>query len=154
MFCPKCGNPDQAPESYCRQCGLFLPDLAKPVKTETSPETHFRANIALSSMTIVACITLAILLWSMLAFRDDTHPLIYVTAGLLIAMAMWHIQTLWRTILLKKQFKKNRSAREMDTGFHGDTAKLLDEADLANLVPATVTEQTTNHLAEKRSRSS
>ncbi len=28
MFCPKCGNSGQAPDSYCRQCGEWLPDLS------------------------------------------------------------------------------------------------------------------------------
>ena len=28
MFCPKCGRGGQAPDSYCRQCGDWLPDLS------------------------------------------------------------------------------------------------------------------------------
>ncbi len=154
MFCPKCGNPDQTPESYCRQCGIFLPDLSKPVRTETPPETHFRANIVLSSMTIVACTTLSILLWTMLAFRPDTPTLIYVTAGLLFAMAIWHIQTLYRTLQLRKHFKKAKVTRELDTVRAADTGKLLDEADLSDVVPASVTEHTTKHLSETKFRSS
>ncbi len=29
MFCPKCGTADQIENSYCRNCGEFLPDLTK-----------------------------------------------------------------------------------------------------------------------------
>ncbi len=154
MFCPKCGNPDQTPESYCRQCGIFLPDLSKPVRTETPPETHFRANIVLSSMTIVACTTLSILLWTMLAFRPDTPTLIYVTAGLLFAMAIWHIQTLYRTLQLRKHFKKTKATRELGAAPDAETGRLLDEADMSNVVPASVTEYTTKHLSETKVRSS
>lgn len=154
MFCPKCGNPDQTPESYCRQCGIFLPDLSKPARMETPPETHFRANIVLSSMTIVACTTLSILLWTMLAFRPDTPTLIYVTAGLLFAMAIWHIQTLYRTLQLRKHFKKTKATRELRAAPDAETARLLDEADMSNVVPASVTEYTTKHLSETKVRSS
>lgn len=29
MFCPNCGKAEQIPNTYCRQCGEFLPDLTK-----------------------------------------------------------------------------------------------------------------------------
>ena len=155
MFCPKCGKAEQLPETYCRQCGIFLPDLSKPLKSNHTPEEHVKANAVLSSMTIVTCFTLVILLWSMLAVRDDTHPLIYVTAGLLFAMGIWHIQTLWRILLLKKHIMKNKRPQEtlQETGT-ASTGKLLDQADFESVVPASVTENTTRHLAEKTDRSS
>ncbi len=158
MFCPSCGRADQIAESYCRQCGTFLPDLLKPVKQPTPPEQHVLANIVLSSMTIVACFTLAILLYTLLAFKPDTHPLIYATAGLLIAMGAWHIQTLWRAILLRKHFKKTKpnivedvaSSNSIDV----NTDKLLETPDLSDFVHASVTENTTRHLDEVKKRSS
>ena len=93
MFCPRCGKAEQLPETYCRQCGLFLPDLSKPVKRELPPEDHLKANAVLSALTIIVSFTLSILLFAFFGFRSDTHPLIYVTAGLLIAIGGWHIQT-------------------------------------------------------------
>lgn len=154
MFCPKCGKSDQSPETYCRQCGTFLPDLSKPLKSPLPPEEHINANIVLSSMTIVASFTLAILLWSMLAFHENTHPLIYVTAGLLFAMGIWHIQTLWRILLLRKHFKKNKPPKEATLGVSAATGKLLEQADFENAAPASITDHTTKHLAEPRKRSS
>lgn len=157
MFCPKCGKAEQRPETYCRQCGVFLPDLSKPFKREAPPEDHFKANTVLSILTIVVCAAMAILIYLMLAFRPDTHPLTYVTAGMFIAIGGWHVQTLIRTLKLKKQFQKrippveaegvtveNQPAVEART-----TSKLLDPADMTNAVPASVTENTTRHLAEK-----
>ncbi len=155
MFCPCCGIADQTPDSYCRQCGTFLPDLSKPQKQPIPPEQHVLANIVLSSMTIVACFTLAILLYSMLAFRPDTHPLIYATAGLLIAMGAWHIQTLWRAILLRKYFKKmKRAAEDVPRTINVTTDKLLETPDLSDFVLGSVTENTTQHLKETQKRSS
>ena len=77
MFCPRCGKAEQLPETYCRQCGLFLSDLSKPAKRERPPEEHLRANKILNSLTIVVSFTLAIVRYSILGFRSDRHPLIY-----------------------------------------------------------------------------
>ena len=146
MFCPKCGNADQQPETFCRKCGLFLPDLTKPVKGPVSPEQHVTANTVLSSMTIVASFTLAILLWSTLAFRPDTHPLIYVTAGLLGAIGFWHIQTLWRTLLLRRQLKALKPPRADD--IEQTAPKSLNNANFDDLVPPSVTDRTTRELSK------
>jgi hypothetical protein len=153
MFCPKCGNADQSPETYCRKCGTFLPDLTKPLKGPIKPEEHVKVNLVFSAMTMVACFSLAILLYSILAFRDDTHWLIYATAGLLTAMGFWHTQTLWRSILLRRHFAKNVRTQEVDRTAPV-TGKLLNEADFENVVPASVVDHTTKHLSESKLRSS
>ncbi len=159
MYCPRCGKAEQQPETYCRQCGLFLPDLSKPVKREIPAEEHLKANTVLNSMTIVTSLTLSILLF---AIQPGRHPLIYVTAGLLIAIAAWHIQTFIRTQKLKKQWKRRTPAAESLSAWDESpptiksaaTAKLLDEADFSNTVPASVTETTTRHLTERPQRKS
>ena len=144
MFCPRCGKADQVPETYCRQCGLFLLDFSKPHKRESPPEEHLKANTVLSVMTIVASFTLSFFLFLVLGFRSFTHPLIYITAGILLAIGGWHIQTLIRTLMLKKQWKQRTPIAFKST----PTAKLLDEADFADAIPASVTEHTTKHLAD------
>ena len=150
MFCPRCGKAEQTAESYCRQCGLLLPDLSKPLKRESPPEEHLKANTVLSLMTICASFTLSFLLFLILGFRDFTHPLIYVTAGILIAIGGWHIQTLIRTLMLKKQWQRRTPLTETQMAFKSTpTAKLLDEADFEDAIPASVTEHTTRHLAKK-----
>ena len=101
MYCPRCGKAEQPPETFCRQCGVFLPDLSKLVKRELPPEDHLKANAVLSAMTIVASFTLSVLLFAILGFRADTHPLIYTTAGLLLGICGWHIQTFIRTQKLR-----------------------------------------------------
>ena len=154
MFCPRCGKAEQLPETYCRQCGLFLRDISKPVKRELPPEDHLKANTVLNSMTIIVSFTLSFLLF---AVEPGKHPLIYVTAGLLIAIGAWHIQTLIRTQKLKKQWKRRTPLTEIQAPSpktqpaikSASTARLLDQADFAETVPASVTENTTRHLAER-----
>lgn len=162
MFCPKCGKADQLPERDCRQCGLFLPDLTKPFKRESPPEEHLRANTVLSLLTIIVSFTMAALLYAILGFRSSTHPLIYVTAGILIAMGGWHIQTFIRTLKLKQQLKRRTPPAESETDFpktqaafeSRSTARSLNAANFTDAVPASVTENTTKHLAGKINKSS
>lgn len=159
MFCPRCGKAEQLPETYCRQCGLLLPDLSKPAKRERPPEEHLKANKVLNSLTIVVSFTLAILLYLILGFRPDTHPLIYVTAGLLIAIGSWHIQTFIRTLQLTKQWKRRSRFSESAGALTGSpaavesvsTAKLLDRVDAVNTHLPSVTENTTKQLFEHKS---
>ena len=110
MFCPKCGKSDQIANSYCRQCGSFLPDFDKIKKREISPEEHLKINFVLNLMTAFVSITLAILLYSFFLGGENTHPLIYITAGFLTAMFFWQAQVFWRTLQLKKQFPKRNNA--------------------------------------------
>ena len=151
MFCPRCGNADQSPETYCRQCGLYQVDFSKPLKRISPPEQHLKANTVLSVMTIVASFTLSFFLFLVLGFRSFTHPLIYVTAGVLLAMGGWHIQTLIRTLMLKKQWKRRvplSEPPETQAFKSTPTGKLLDQSDFADAIPVSVTEHTTRHLSE------
>jgi hypothetical protein len=148
MFCPRCGKADQVQETYCRQCGLYLPDFSKPLKRESPPEEHLKANTVLSVMTIVASFTLSFFLFLVLGFRSFTHPLIYITAGILLAIGGWHVQTLIRTLMLKQQWQRRAPLNEIQSA---PTRKLLDHADFTDAIPASVTEHTTRHLAKTKS---
>jgi len=154
MFCPKCGKPDQSPETFCRQCGNFLPDLEKSLKKRQTPEDHLKANTFLSLISVLVSFSLAIALYSIFLPRDDTHWVIYLTAGFLIAIGAWQIQSLWRTILLKKHFNKNRSQMLPTVETTSAPDKILDKADLDNIVPTSITEHTTQNLAETKILSS
>ncbi len=162
MFCPKCGKSDQSPETYCRQCGNYLHDYDKPVKKKVQPEEHLKANLFLNLLTAITSLTLAILLYSIFLGKQDTPVIIYVTAGFLTAMTAWQVQTIWRTILLRKHFNKRKDVAENQTIHETEpqqfetmpTKQLLNEADLGNLVPSSITENTTKHLSEKVRRKS
>jgi cytochrome c biogenesis protein CcdA len=157
MFCHKCGKAEQLADSYCRQCGTFLSNPAKPVRREASPEQNLKANTFLSMITIITCFTLAILLYALLGFRESTHPMIYVTSGLLIAMGCWHIQTFIRMRQLNRQWKRRNSPSEQeDAGLNEmasfektPTSRQLIEPDLSSQIPASVTEDTTRNLVSK-----
>ena len=86
--------------------------------------------------------------------------MIYVTAGVLIAMGAWHIQTFIRMRKLNKQWKRRGPMAESDAAADhsafgaAPTDKLLDSPDFENMVPASVTDHTTKHLSETKLKSS
>lgn len=157
MFCPKCGQADQASESYCRHCGVFLPNLAKIFKTETPPAEHFKSNTLLAVLTIVASFAMAAALYLVLGFQPNTHPLIYVAASFFLAIGGWHIQTLIRTLKLKKQFERRvplAGLATINVIESRPTGRMLEPAELIDAVPASVTENTTRRLQETYQRPS
>ena len=157
MYCPSCGRAEQAPETYCRQCGVFLSDFSKPSKREQSPEENLKANTILNVLTIITSSTLAILLYAILGFRENTHWLIYATAGLLIAIGAWHIQTFIRTRQLRRQWQRranDQSTEDPASLPNVATSKLLTTPAQDAAIHPTVTEETTRHLADTKIRSS
>lgn len=153
MFCPKCGKSDQQKNTFCRNCGTFLPDFENLKKKETAPEVHLKANSVLSLMTAIVSLTRAIMLYVMFLGKDDTPPIIYVVAGFLTAITAWQVQTFWRNMLLKKHFKKRKTSAEENVADQkvvnfpaAKTKELLNEADFSNFVPTSVVENTTKNL--------
>lgn len=157
MFCPNCGKSEQIENSYCRQCGNFLPDFDKLKRRETSPEEHLKINSVLNIMTAIASLTLAILLYIFFLGKENTPVIIYITAGFLTAMFAWQVQVFVRNLKLKKQISlPRRAGSEAQTGElnSAPTKELLTEADFSDAIPASVTERTTRNLKEKIERSS
>ncbi len=159
MYCPKCGEADQKKETYCRKCGTYLAEFGK-AKASTRPvQENFSANTFLSAMTGITSLVLAIILYVIFLGKEDTPVIIYVVAGFLTAMFAWQVQALLRTLQLKKQFKKAGIYDEQDVVSESktldsrETNELLPEADLTNIVPASVTENTTKNLKQKTKRS-
>lgn len=152
MFCPKCGNADQTPETYCRQCGTFLPDLDKLQKKETPFEEHIKVNTFFTVATAVVSLTLAIIFYLTFINRGGPTPIIiYPVFGFLIAMTAWQIQTFIRTRILKTQFEKLQQKRERKKDqIPLETNELLPEANFESVVPESVTERTTRNLAGEK----
>jgi K+-sensing histidine kinase KdpD len=153
MFCPKCGNANQVENSYCRQCGFYLPEINKLAKT-TSPQQHVTATIIISILTAIVSLFLAIMLYANFLGKEDTSWVIYLTGGFLTAMFFWQAQIVYRNFLLKKQIPKqaddikNESQETEIKAINKSyqTDKLLTQADFENVVPASVIEQTTQKL--------
>ncbi|HMO80199.1 MAG TPA: hypothetical protein PKD24_05360 [Pyrinomonadaceae bacterium] len=149
MFCPKCGNPEQVPETYCRSCGVFLPDLDKLKKREAPLEEHIKINSFFTFSTAVVSLALAAALFVVFISKGAAPLVIYPVFGFLIAITAWQVQTYVRMRLLKGQIERLRppSSSEFDEiGKSGPD--LLPEAALEGKKPASVTERTTRGLSK------
>lgn len=149
MFCPKCGKADQKENSFCRSCGIFLPDFDSLKSKEISPQEHLKANNVLNLMTGIASLILATLLYLFIINKETAHPLIYITFGFLIAMFFWQAQIFWRNLLLKKHLPNPNKNESIELLEPVKSRELLNEAEFSNLVSPNVVEFTTQKLKEK-----
>jgi hypothetical protein len=152
MYCPKCGIADQSPESFCRNCGIFLYDPSKPFRPEATPEGNLKATIILSTLTIFVSFILAAFFFFFLVFGIGTPALFYMTTAYLLVIGTWQIQTLVRNLRLRDQLQRwHRSGHapqpELSTA---QDQRCLETADLRDDIPASVTEQTTKPLVDRR----
>ena len=156
MFCPKCGSENQKINSYCRNCGFYLPDFEKAVKKVISPEHHLKINSTLTFLSGLLSLILAVLLHILFTGKDSTPIIIYLVIGFLTANFFWQAQTFWRNILLKKhlQGQRNRAGNmqnkveSLDDNIYS-TDKLLNEADFTDFISTSVVEETTEKLKYK-----
>jgi hypothetical protein len=165
MFCPNCGTAEQRENSYCRNCGEFLPDLSVKNKLAfggNTPEEQIRTNLVLNLLSALVSLILAVVLYATFWNRGDTLPIIYIVAAFLLAMCGWQFSTFVVGLKLKKNFDKRKSSLENDgknqekvMAFESaQTKERLPEADFNNVVSTSVTENTTRHLSEKANRKS
>ena len=164
MFCPNCGTADQPANAYCRQCGEFTPDLNKSNKLAfggNTPDEQIRVNLFLNLLSAVVSVVLAVTLYVTFWRETDVSRVIYLTAAFLLAMSGWQFSTFAIGLKLKKNFAKRKespdsnSPRKTRNDFQSpETRELLKEADLNDVVPASVVENTTVNLAGKIPRRS
>lgn len=137
-------------DTFCRQCGMFLPDLDNPKRRKPTPEDHLKANTVLNFMTAIASLSLAVTLYAYFLGKPGTPVIIYITAGFLIAMFAWQVQIIIRTFMLKSQLKKrgviNRKEESKILTEGAESEKLLNEADFADMITPSVVEHTTREL--------
>ena len=156
MFCPKCGKSDQKKNTYCRQCGEFLPDLSKikngHVKT---PKERFKLSMVFNLLSAFMGIGTAVALLIVFGGREGTHPVIFSAISVLTVISIWQIVSFFNNRDLKKTFIRDAEnvENEIKTLEPAQTKKLLDEPDLSDVIPASVTENTTKNLKQKVKRS-
>lgn len=125
-----------------------------------TPEEQIRTNLFLNLLSAVVSLSLAIALY-VYFYGRDTPQLIYLTAAFLLAMSFWQFSTCFIGLKLRRNFDKRNDANAAINQTAGNiqfepakTKDLLNEADVSDVVPMSVTENTTKHLSEKIKRKS
>ena len=155
MFCPNCGKADQKELTYCRQCGEYLPDLAKKRSLSwggPTPESQVTTTLVFNLLCAVISLIAGILLIQSLFSQGDKTFIISLAASLLLLIGLWQVSNFFVGMKLRRHFK-NRNSEAKSPEFElkaPDTKDLLPEADFRDLVPPSVTERTTTRLKEPR----
>lgn len=166
MFCPKCGNADQQPESYCRSCGEFLVDhstssyLLNKILGGSTPATQINVNLALNLLSVFACFLLIGFLnghYDALNARTGEQPpsVIYLVYGFLAVISVWQMLSFIVGVRLRTKLGRKAAAPAQDAAVGQNalddrtTLEHLPPANFAQDVPLSVTEDQTKTLDPK-----
>lgn len=166
MFCPRCGNGGQEPETYCRNCGQFLLDftgrslLLKKLWLwrGSTPANQVYLNLALNFITILTCILLIGLLNGYYDAREartgeGTPGIVYLIDAFLIVISLWQFLSIGVGVRLGRKLRRkgpaqvNTNLGETSGSFASmETKKLLNQPLLNENLPISVTEEPTRVL--------
>ena len=94
MFCPKCGAEDQSPESYCKRCGDWLPDinaLTRPgLFRKRTREEKIRKMRVLEVVSAGLSLTSAAIVLSVLFGNTDVQ-LLFLSVFCCVFVAIYQI---------------------------------------------------------------
>jgi len=131
MFCPKCGAADQTPDSYCRQCGEWLPDLSSRRGLgrfgPSTREHKIRKMRALQLVSVGLSLTsTAIVITSLLKGRDNEILILAAICGFLVAVYQVITMVLGYKVLAPKADQNKRAVSpDVRTIGPGNTADLI-----------------------------
>ncbi len=155
MYCPDCGKADQQQNAYCRQCGEYLPNFDNKNKKRETPADQFKTTLIFNVMSAFAALSMAIILYVFHIGNPNTHWSVYLAAALLISISSWQIASFFNNRKLKQHFIRDRETDNTETDaeimkFQMPKIKQsLPEADLSDIVPSSVVENTTKKLKVK-----
>jgi hypothetical protein len=156
MFCPNCGKADQTKNTYCRNCGGFLPDLKNIGKKRTTPEDQFKLTLMFNRMSAIGALSMAIMLYIFHLGNENTHPSVYFAAAFLLVIAAWQIVSYFNNRKLKELFirEKEIDDTEIKAFEMPKTNRSLNEVNLSDNIPASVVENTTRKLKVENKKAS
>jgi hypothetical protein len=156
MFCPKCGADHQVPESYCRSCGEWLPDLDyKTSRLRLGTSTRKEKVTRIRTLELISAglsLTAAAIIFSFL-FTGANQGLLFLAAAVTIVVAVYQIANMFLGYSVMKGLPKPPGERQRQFERPRETA--LPAPNTNDLrVPASVTENTTTKLnkAEAKNR--
>lgn len=164
MYCPKCGNAEQEPESYCRKCGEFLMDysglsyLTNKMLGGSRPTTQINVNLAINFITILTSfLLLGFLNGHYDALKERTGggapSVIYLVYVFLIIISFWQILSLMVGARLRSKLNRKKAASELgssesmqDNLTSKNTQELLPSGESHQTVPLSVIDESTKIL--------
>lgn len=169
MFCPNCGKGEQTPDTYCRNCGEVLTDLSdrfslinKMLGIETA-EKQVNVNLIVNLVTAIVSALLLVFLNGYFdghytRTQESAPPIIYLVYLFLGLVAVWQFISFIIALNLKSKLSGRKGIKTStdsiateNTISSAETREFLPPADTENIVPDSVTDNTTK-LLQKTSR--
>lgn len=151
IFCSRCGAHGQRVESYCRNCGEWLPDPAAAGRRRgrlrhLSPERKQRRMRALELLSAAAALVAGLIALAVLTGADV--GLLVIAVILCFAVVAWQAVTFYmgRSIQVRRGQGPVEGGRELQAAHvaQAGARPSLDAADMGDLVPPpSVTDNTT-----------
>ena len=163
MFCPKCGKGEQAAEAYCRNCGIWLPDVNKLTKSSFGGDTPVQNVNNTITFNIISALFAAFVIFAIysVAFGFGTPnlgayyaTLLFIAGSFATCISGWQITSVFISLKLRRRITRRQIAFQQDNNLSESTSpNALPAADYSNIVkPFAVTENTTALLEATRNR--
>jgi hypothetical protein len=151
MFCPKCGADNQIPESYCKRCGEWLPDLDAVLRPglfrKRTREEKIRKMRILEVVSAGLALTAAAIVGSVLAGGTDPQ-LLFLAVLCCLIVAVYQIVNFYLGHKLHQSIDQSRTnSTEGIKGVHGQP-QLLSPADTTPFVNRSSVVENTTELLE------
>jgi len=150
MYCPKCGADHQTPDSYCRQCGEWLPDLNALAKRrlfgKLTREQKIEKIRTLEIISAGLSITALAIIISVLAGGD--RQMLFLAAVCCLCVTTYQIVNMYLGYKLQKMKRSRANETEVieGSGVIADSQPALNAPVDQFISPAGVTENTTDLL--------
>lgn len=146
VFCPRCGGKNKSKRAKCHNCGQDLPNLEQDKslqKNEKKINVLSTSNFILTSSGSLFCSFFAIYLllnnlveWKFISTAFLILAIVFIVSAMLSIYSKFYL----------KQTDFQLAENDSDRFLSADTNELLPEADVSDIVPASVVENTTRKL--------
>jgi hypothetical protein len=112
MFCPSCGAPEQASDSYCKRCGEWLPDISRRRGRRlgnATPEQLLTRVLVLGGLSSLASLAATVLLFTIPA-GGPVRGAIMLAATLTLLACVWQFISSLIGFRLKRRLTSARTA--------------------------------------------
>jgi hypothetical protein len=111
MYCSSCGADNQSPNSYCKRCGEWLPDIKKrgglAFGGET-PQQNIFTGLFMSALSALAALFSAIALYATYLGSSGAKWSVYVAAAFCLCIAGWQTSSFIVNLKLRQRLRKGR----------------------------------------------
>ena len=117
VYCHKCGKSEQYADTFCRECGNYLPDVDQLVRryaAENSPETSVNKNLAANIFTLLFSISVVFTIAFSFAGGNLSVVFVHLSVLLCFIIGGWQVTNFRNNLKLKRLLKDKKFLLESE----------------------------------------